>query len=123
MAHVLVVDDDPVSRSIITRTLRHIDHTTEETGSVREALQHLTANPNAYDLLTLDLLMPDLSGMDVLAWLSAMKIFMPVIVISAHLGDYTLTLPDYPHVSCLPKPFSIQDLITTTQLLLSRSAA
>ncbi|MBZ0285229.1 MAG: response regulator [Anaerolineae bacterium] len=123
MAHVLVVDDDPISRSIITRTLQHIDHTTEETGSVREALQCLTTNPNAYDLLTLDLLMPDMSGMDVLAWLSAMKIFMPVIVISAHLGDYTLTLPAYPYLSRIPKPFSIQDLITAAQLLLNRSAA
>lgn len=63
-AHILVVDDRPTNRAVLKAVLRPpLYHVTEASGG-RQALE-LVAN-NVFDLIILDLLMPDLNGLEVL---------------------------------------------------------
>jgi two-component system chemotaxis response regulator CheB len=82
MIRVLVVDDSAVARHLLTEVLgRHhgIDVVTVSTGQA--ALDRLDAV--APDIVTLDVEMPGLGGLDVLRQLKARRPRLPVVMVSA----------------------------------------
>ena len=82
---VLVVDDTPFNRQLLTRLLRSIGHEPFEASDGRAALEFLRdpANP-AIDVILLDIVMPEMDGYETLAALKAdpALLDLPVIVIS-----------------------------------------
>jgi len=105
-AHILVVDDQEDNRSVLERRLRRQGHTVESATGGRSALELLGAQQ--FDLVLLDVMMPDLDGLAVLERMKADSATrdIPVIMISA-LDDVASV------VRCiergaedhLPKPF------------------
>ena len=84
-ATVLVVDDDPVQRRLLDAMLKRFgyDVVVAETGD--EAVRLLGgAEGDRFDAVVLDLVMPDLDGMGVLAALRERGVETPVIVQTAH---------------------------------------
>src|SRR5208283_4156707 len=82
---ILIADDDPVQRRLLEAMIRRFGYETECVESGELALARLTATdfpPIA--LLVLDLVMPDLDGMCVLARMRDEKLQTPVIVETAH---------------------------------------
>ena len=82
---ILVVDDDPVQRRLLEATVRRFGYDVEALDSGEAALARLEsrdAPPVA--LLILDLVMPDLDGMGVLARMRSLEITTPAIVQTAH---------------------------------------
>ena len=63
--HVLVVDDDRALRHAITTLLDEAGYTTDQAGDGREALDKLRQQPA--DLMLLDIGLPGMNGLDVLA--------------------------------------------------------
>jgi adenylate cyclase len=80
---ILVVDDTEATRELLARRLRREGHHVVEAAGGRAALE-LVAMAD-FDLILLDMMMPDLNGYEVLAQLKADARFrhIPVIVISA----------------------------------------
>lgn len=80
---ILVVDDDPGHRDLLARRLQQQGYTVTEAVDGAAALRLLRAQE--FDLLLLDLLMPGLSGDQVLAELKAdpARRHLPVIMLSA----------------------------------------
>lgn len=64
MADILVVDDDPVSRNIVTRILEKDEHTVMACASAPEAIEQLTFK--SFDLLVTDIIMPEHDGFEVI---------------------------------------------------------
>jgi len=103
---VLVVDDDRMNRTLLTRSLERAGHIVRTAENGREALVLLREDPP--DVVLLDILMPELDGVSVLAELKADAGLnhLPVIMISAVdetesvLGCIEMGAEDY-----LPKPF------------------
>lgn len=62
---ILVVDDTPSSRELLARRLTREGHMVSQAGSGREALALLAALP--FDLALVDILMPDMNGIELLA--------------------------------------------------------
>ncbi len=85
-ATILIVDDEPANRDILSRHIRQLGLDTITCSSGEEAFQALKNQP--VDLILLDLVMPDLGGHEVLARLKASTLWraIPVIVISG-MGD------------------------------------
>ncbi len=84
-ATILVVDDDPVQRRLLTEMIRRFGYEPEAVESGAEALDRIADRQKpTVDLLVLDLVMPDLDGMAVLERLGAMAEHPPVIVQTAH---------------------------------------
>jgi len=80
---ILVVDDLQTVRDLLTRQLTREGH--EAVGAVSGAAALNLVNQDAFDLILLDLMMPDMNGFEVLARLKADDRFRetPVIMISA----------------------------------------
>jgi DNA-binding NtrC family response regulator len=84
-ATILVVDDDPVQRRLLTEMVRRFGYEPEAVESGAQALDRLgDRSKPAVDAMVLDLVMPDLDGMAVLERLNAMDDRPPVVVQTAH---------------------------------------
>lgn len=68
-ARILVVDDQAALRGIFTEVLAGLGHTVDEAGTGQECLQCL--QQTRYDLITLDLKLPDMDGEAIWRWLRA----------------------------------------------------
>jgi PAS domain S-box-containing protein len=65
-ARVLVIDDEPLIAAALKRALR--EHLVEVASNGRIAIEVLRERGSTFDLVFCDLMMPDLTGMDVYAW-------------------------------------------------------
>jgi class 3 adenylate cyclase len=81
--HILVVDDHKTNRLKISLAVKRLGYTVEVAENGRQALELLQAQP--FDLVLLDIIMPEMDGYEVLAHLKADNRLrhIPVIVISA----------------------------------------
>ena len=87
---ILVVDDEPLNLDIIEEFLtgKGQPYIVETAGDGIEAMEKLEANPNKYDAVLLDRMMPRMSGMEVLEKMSVhpeLK-YIPVILQTAKVS-------------------------------------
>ena len=117
-SRVLVVDDDPAVRAAISRALR-LDYEVDEASDGSEALARHAAS--AADAIVLDLLMPEIGGLDVCRSLRRRGDSVPVLVVTARdaVSDRVEGL-DAGADDYLVKPFAISELIARTKALLRR---
>lgn len=89
-AHLLVADDNKVNRLLLTRSLELQGHRVDRAENGRVALELLRRDP--YDLLLLDMEMPEMDGFQVLEQLTADPKLrdLPVIVTSSLEGVTTI---------------------------------
>jgi DNA-binding NtrC family response regulator len=88
---ILIVDDDPVQRRLLSAAVDRFGYAATAVESGAEALARLTApDGEAFALVILDLVMPDVDGMAVLARLRELDRSIPVIVQTAHGGIETV---------------------------------
>jgi len=84
---VLIVDDDPVQRRLLDNMVRKLGYEPLVAEGGDAAVAVLTGADGArIDAVVLDLVMPDLDGLGVLAKLREAGIGIPVIVQTAHGG-------------------------------------
>jgi phosphoserine phosphatase RsbU/P len=107
-ATLLVVDDNADNRDLLSRRLARFGYTNVATATNgREALLQLRAKP--FDLVLLDIMMPDMNGYEVLEHLKASNELhdLPVIMISA-LDEIASVVKciELGAVDYLPKPFN-----------------
>ncbi len=106
---ILIVDDDFAIRKVLRMIFQREGYRTEEAGDGAEALQKV--QKNRYDLITMDIDMGAMDGVDTLAVLRN-ETQTPVVVISAHLTeDIRLDLQNRQVHHLLPKPFSRSDVL------------
>ncbi len=103
---VLVVDDEPAIAELIAERLRPHDVETVTVHSGAEALEHL--QNERFDAITLDILMPGMSGFEVLRILRADPELrgVPVVVVSVFAGREALA-----GEWVVPKPIDADELV------------
>jgi two-component system, OmpR family, response regulator TctD len=118
---VLLVEDDPTMRSTLERALSRRGLQVDSCGDGARAL---TAwRDGAPDVVVLDLTLPGLDGLEVLAQARQAGIDTPVLILTARgtVGDRVIGLntgaDDY-----LPKPFDLDELVARLQALGRRRA-
>jgi DNA-binding NtrC family response regulator len=80
--HVLVVDDDPLSREFLVEAVRALGLRASEASSGEEGLRR--ASEQAPDLVLTDLRMPGMDGLSLVERLNEPGRAIPVVVITAH---------------------------------------
>jgi len=104
---VLVVDDGELNRRVLVRALETEGHTAEQAADGRAALARLRAE--AFDVVLLDLVMPEMDGYETLAAIKADDALrhVPVIVISGiDELDSVVRCIEMGATDYLPKPFN-----------------
>ncbi len=87
VATVLIADDDAVQRRLVENMVQRSGYQTVTFDSGDAALAYLTApDSDRADVMILDLVMPGLDGLGVLAKLREIDLSLPVIVQTAHGG-------------------------------------
>jgi CheY-like chemotaxis protein len=80
---ILIVDDNPDDRKLFKRMLEGAGYSVLESSSGREALT--AVEKTRFDLMTLDLSMPDLDGFDVLRAIRSKQPELKIVVVSGFL--------------------------------------
>ena len=83
---VLIVDDDPVQRRLLETTIQRYGYQTIVADGGDAAVKLFTRPDTRIDAVVLDLVMPDLDGLGVLAFMREAGLNIPVIVQTAHGG-------------------------------------
>ena len=119
-AHILVVDDDPGVRRILRKLLTRAGHSVSEARDGAEALQSTTNH--RYDLITMDLVMDRMDGVDAISVLLN-ETQMPILVVSAHLtarSRQELLARDV--TEWVDKPFTNTHLLSAVERPVARQA-
>lgn len=114
MSAILLVDDQATVLHVWAEMLRRGGHHVCTAASVQEARANL--NRRAYDLVILDLDLPDGSGQDVFAELRSHSATAPVIAVSeVRNGTVTRSLREVGYFSHLSKPVRLSQLESAIQ--------
>jgi CheY-like chemotaxis protein len=117
---ILVVDDDPQLRRLCRATLEESGYLVEEASNGKEALSAIAET--AFDLVALDLSMPDMDGFE---FLKVARVRLPkpkIIVMSGFLGGTLLpTAKLFGAFSTLAKPFSPESLLSAVREALAEN--
>jgi two-component system OmpR family response regulator len=117
---VLVVDDEPSIVDAVATSLRYEGFEVDEAATGRSALASAQANPP--DMIVLDVMLPDLDGIEVTRRLRADGIRVPVLFLTARatvedkVAGLTVGGDDY-----VTKPFSLAEIVARTHAILRRS--
>jgi DNA-binding NtrC family response regulator len=87
MARIIVVDDDPADRHLITHTLQKQGLTVYEAGTVAEGLELAKSQP--VDAAILDVLLPDGDGIDLYRQIREIDSALPVVFVTASGSSQT----------------------------------
>ncbi|CAN5373278.1 response regulator transcription factor [soil metagenome] len=118
---ILIVEDEPLLASTLSKGLRAEGFVVVNVATGVDGLWQATEN--AFDVIVLDIMLPGLSGYEVLRQLRAREVWTPVLMLTAKDGEYDQTdafdlgADDY-----LTKPFSFIVLVARLRALLRRGA-
>jgi DNA-binding NtrC family response regulator len=119
---ILVVDDDPSILRLVTTILRRANYDVDTAVNGRVALEKISATE--YAAVVLDLMMPEVSGLDVLAGLQS-RDRQPgfVVIMSAASPDLIADAVNRNVFAALRKPFEIEELVETVRACIASPKA
>lgn len=118
-ARILVCDDEEVVREVVAAALDAGGYEAVCASGGAAALEAFAKAPDGFALAIVDLRMPDLGGLEVIARLRAARPELPILLASgAHDAPAELRALRGPPVALLPKPFRPSGLLAlvATQL-------
>lgn len=110
---VLVVDDDRPIRNLVRQIVHRLDVSSREAVNGQEAIEAI--EEKRPDIIILDLMMPRVSGWQVLQWMRDREMLpgVPVVVLTAVGSRKMAGLAEYPVRAAIDKPFEIAELSKT----------
>ncbi|MCK1284852.1 sigma-54-dependent Fis family transcriptional regulator [Bradyrhizobium sp. 44] len=122
-ASILIADDDAVARRLVENMVQKCGYETIVVDSGDAAIAALTAPDAAIDGVILDLVMPGLDGMGVLAKIREAGLSIPVIVQTAHGGiDNVISAMRAGAADFVVKPVGLERLQVSLRNALNSSA-
>ncbi len=119
MSRLLIIEDEPALRRALTINLAARHYEVEATGTGAAALRAAAANPP--DLVIVDLGLPDLDGLEVIAGLRGWST-MPIIVLSARDSQaQKVRALDAGADDYVTKPFGMDELVARVRAALRRA--
>ena len=118
--NVLVVDDEPVLAELVSMALRYEGWEIATAGDGETAIALARENPP--DVVVLDVMLPDMSGLDVLRKLRERTPHLPLLLLTAkdsvedRIAGLTAGGDDY-----VTKPFSLEEVVLRLRALLRRT--
>ena len=107
---ILVVDDDPVIGHLFKEALEGAGHTVVTAGNGAEGLQYVERL--SFDLIFLDLKMPEIDGAELLRRIRKLEPDVPVTIVTGYPDSEIMTraLEQGP-LTVMKKPFGVSDIL------------
>lgn len=119
---VLIVDDEERFRATLQKLLSRAGVTVATTGSGQEALVELSNN--AYDVILLDVKMPQMSGLEALAKIKTDNPGLEVIMLTGHASvDVAVEIMKLGGYEYVLKPCPLEDLMVKIDAAYERKLA
>ena len=116
---ILVIDDKKIIGDLFDFTLGYNGHDITVVHNAKDALQ--AVKNAAFDIIFLDLIMPDKDGVAVLKEIREIAPKLPVIMMSGYsVEDKRLKALELGAVTCLKKPFEMEDVRKAVKLAIGR---
>ena len=118
---ILIVEDHGPTRELLARSLERDGHALSSAGTYAQALELSEA---AVDVIVLDVMLPDGSGIELCRTLRARGMITPILLLTARgdvrdrLAGFNAGADDY-----LPKPFALAELLARIRVLGRRGPA
>lgn len=117
--NILIVDDEELIRNVVKEYLEANNYNVMEAVDGKDAINKIKFNN--YDLIILDIMMPNLDGVSVLKEIRETK-DVPVIMLSARNQEYDkLEGFEYGADDYITKPFSPKELVARVKSILKRT--
>lgn len=116
---ILIVEDKVALNNSLSRILRQHGYAVDQAFDGEEALDLFDVQ--VHDLMILDLTLPKIDGIDVIARLRAANVEVPILVLTAR--GTTAQIVDGLHIGAddyMAKPFEVEELLARIQVLLRR---
>ena len=120
MKNILIIEDDINILELVDIHLKDIHCTTTKANNGTDGIKH--ALKKTFDLIILDIMLPDIDGIEVCKKLRAADISTPIMMLTARSEEIDKVIgletgaDDY-----LTKPFSIRELIARVKAILRRT--
>lgn len=120
MGKILIVDDDISIAQLLSDALEDEGFETVVKNDSKEAFEYIVSNGSNVSLITLDIMMPELSGMDLCRYIRS-KVNCPIIFVSAKgkstdaMAGLEAGADDY-----IAKPFVVEELVARVKAHLRR---
>lgn len=121
-AAILIVDDEPDLRDLLTTSLRFAGFDAQSVASGRAALEALAERK--FDLVVMDVMMPAMDGLTTVRKLRARGDVVPVLFLTARdAADDAVAGLEVGGDDYVTKPFSLAEVVARIQAILRRSRA
>lgn len=116
---ILVIEDDQDINKLIAMNLEDMNHDVETCGNGRRGFE--MASSGQYDLMVLDLMLPEMDGLEICRALRAANVITPILMLTARDSEadrvvgLEMGADDY-----LTKPFSVRELQARVKAMLRR---
>jgi len=112
---ILVVDDDPTTRFMMTEFLDALGYPHVVVANGCECLATLVTDPDGFDLILMDIHMPYITGLDSTTWIRGLEIdpprSIPIIALTADTRYHNIAdLLPFGMSDVLSKPVSMDQL-------------
>src|SRR6185436_1806239 len=116
---VLVIEDEEKVASFIKKGLEQSAYTVDWAATGRDGLDH--ARASEYQAILMDLMLPDMDGLEVVRQIRQLGIATPILALTARGGlDDRVAGLDSGCDDYLPKPFAFDELLARLRALLRR---
>ncbi|MEK6767712.1 MAG: response regulator [Gemmatimonadota bacterium] len=120
---LLVVDDEPILRDALSRELRRLGYRILEAENGRRGIEVFQAHSDEVALVILDVIMPEVGGVEAFHRLRAQRPTLPVLVCSGFRGaDDVQEMLDAGANGFLSKPFDLVDLARQVRQIIDDAA-
>jgi CheY-like chemotaxis protein len=123
LGRLLLCDDSGTERAALARILRDNGYEVDEAADGSAALLVLRGNRRPYDLLLLDLQMPEVDGFEVLAFVQRHRPDLAVVLLSGlppdQIGEGLSRLPDAEFPPLMLKPIDTEQLLQVIEMKLA----
>lgn len=127
-SRILLIEDEELIRNMIALNLEEEGYEVIKTSNGREALnilerQQLPSSEDNIDMVILDLMLPEVNGLDICRLLRYRGNMIPILILSAKAAETDRVLglevgaDDY-----LTKPFSMRELVARCRALIRRNS-
>jgi two-component system alkaline phosphatase synthesis response regulator PhoP len=116
---ILIIEDDPEIADLVGIHVADLNWQLDKAATGTDGLQ--MAGDGEYDLVILDIMLPEMDGFDVCRQLRQMKQYVPILMLTARAEEFDRVLglelgaDDY-----ITKPFSIRELLARMKAIFRR---